>query len=615
MMDLTPLEVRKKKGDFRRQIRGYDPESVDDFLDLAADRLEAVVRENLALAEKAGRLEEQVKEYREREKALTEALVSAQQMRAEVRAQAAREADQARSEAASEVEAARREARAALEDARQKAERELAEARQRVAEETTQLSARLSQMKERETAAIARLRTRRAELLRSYRSLLDREFNELEAVARSVEQLEDSEASGDEVGDDELSADTAALLEATAATLSAAGFAGLEDEFLALEDPNADDSDDPAGDEETAAPIEAVAENDAAGEALILDEVEETDVADLLREAVVEADVPVGALSSAAPADPVQAEDDVAELILADAEGPAAADLVLDEVEGDDVSWLEELTADVPAAVMPETEAPAAKPAWAQTDIAPDLSDEDFINDIISQAGVSPQMAGAAPPPPAAASSGDFEDLLLDDDVDDLDALAARLEEGPVEAAPALDGGAEASAVAAALDDTDVLFEDDAGPDGEVAEVAAGEELAGSVDESSFDAMFEAGEEEAAEFDFDKALARATGVSAQTAARGKENAKPARETFDLGVEFDGGPSPLELGRNGAGAFSVDDFTVRPNGGAFQPAGRSSDLTLRPLSPQEEAPDLPLESRNPEDDRGDDMFTSMFSGRR
>jgi DivIVA domain-containing protein len=40
MIDLTPLEVRQKKGDFRRAVRGYDPELVNDFLDLVADRRE-----------------------------------------------------------------------------------------------------------------------------------------------------------------------------------------------------------------------------------------------------------------------------------------------------------------------------------------------------------------------------------------------------------------------------------------------------------------------------------------------------------------------------------------------------------------------------------------------
>ncbi len=32
MIDLTPLDVRKKRGDFRRGLRGYDPEEVDHFL-------------------------------------------------------------------------------------------------------------------------------------------------------------------------------------------------------------------------------------------------------------------------------------------------------------------------------------------------------------------------------------------------------------------------------------------------------------------------------------------------------------------------------------------------------------------------------------------------------
>ena len=36
MIDLTPLEVRKKKGDFRRSMRGYEQQAVDDFIDLVA---------------------------------------------------------------------------------------------------------------------------------------------------------------------------------------------------------------------------------------------------------------------------------------------------------------------------------------------------------------------------------------------------------------------------------------------------------------------------------------------------------------------------------------------------------------------------------------------------
>jgi hypothetical protein len=76
-------------------MRGYDPALVDDFLDLVADRLDELVRENLALSERVGRQDQQVAEYRERERALTEALVTAQEMREEMRRQTSREAEAA----------------------------------------------------------------------------------------------------------------------------------------------------------------------------------------------------------------------------------------------------------------------------------------------------------------------------------------------------------------------------------------------------------------------------------------------------------------------------------------------------------------------------------------
>ena len=105
MIDLTPLEVRKKREDFRRALRGYEPADVDNFLELVADRLEQLVKENLTLAERVARLEAEVGEYRERERALTDALVTAQEMREELRRQAAKDAELLRREA--EAEAAR----------------------------------------------------------------------------------------------------------------------------------------------------------------------------------------------------------------------------------------------------------------------------------------------------------------------------------------------------------------------------------------------------------------------------------------------------------------------------------------------------------------------------
>ena len=90
MIDLTPLDVRKKKGDFAKSMRGYEPGPVDHFLDLVAERMEELVRENLGLKERYAQASETLAGYRDRERALNEALVTAQQMREEMRAQAAR---------------------------------------------------------------------------------------------------------------------------------------------------------------------------------------------------------------------------------------------------------------------------------------------------------------------------------------------------------------------------------------------------------------------------------------------------------------------------------------------------------------------------------------------
>ncbi|MGH7469205.1 MAG: DivIVA domain-containing protein [Longimicrobiales bacterium] len=154
MIDLTPLEVRKKKGDFRKIMRGYDPGQVDDFLDLVADRLEQLVRDNIANAERVIVIEAQVSDFRERERALTEALVTAQEMREEIRKQVAKEA-----------ELARREAEQAAEHIRSTA----------------------VLVRQREEEAIRRLRARQMQLLQSYRSFLERELAELGVMAETLE--------------------------------------------------------------------------------------------------------------------------------------------------------------------------------------------------------------------------------------------------------------------------------------------------------------------------------------------------------------------------------------------------------------------------------------------
>src|ERR1700691_610444 len=87
---LTALDVRRY--DFGRALRGYDPERVDQFRDQVAEELERLARINQDLDQKARSFHEQLRAFRDRDKALNEALVSAQQMRQDVREHAEREA-------------------------------------------------------------------------------------------------------------------------------------------------------------------------------------------------------------------------------------------------------------------------------------------------------------------------------------------------------------------------------------------------------------------------------------------------------------------------------------------------------------------------------------------
>src|SRR5206468_3071573 len=80
------------KQEFRRSLRGYEPLGVEDFRVRVADELERILREKSVLEERLAALGEQVAVYRERERAMNEALVAAQQLREETRAAAQREA-------------------------------------------------------------------------------------------------------------------------------------------------------------------------------------------------------------------------------------------------------------------------------------------------------------------------------------------------------------------------------------------------------------------------------------------------------------------------------------------------------------------------------------------
>jgi len=110
---LTPVDVRRF--DFGSALRGYDKTRVEQFRAQVIEELERITRVNMELESKARGFHEQLKAFRDRDKALNEALVSAQQIRAETREQAEREAHlilrEARADSEKMVEEARAEIR------------------------------------------------------------------------------------------------------------------------------------------------------------------------------------------------------------------------------------------------------------------------------------------------------------------------------------------------------------------------------------------------------------------------------------------------------------------------------------------------------------------------
>jgi DivIVA domain-containing protein len=99
---LTPLDIRRY--DFGSALRGYDKTRVDQFREQVANEVERLVRQTQELESKARGFHEQLRAFRERDKAINEALISAQQLRAEVREQADREAQLILREARAESE-------------------------------------------------------------------------------------------------------------------------------------------------------------------------------------------------------------------------------------------------------------------------------------------------------------------------------------------------------------------------------------------------------------------------------------------------------------------------------------------------------------------------------
>lgn len=90
-MQLTPLEITQRE--FRKVLRGYDPEEVRHFIESVADEVESLLKDNAARRERIAELEDRVRALEGQEESLRNTLVTAQRMTEEIKANAKREAD------------------------------------------------------------------------------------------------------------------------------------------------------------------------------------------------------------------------------------------------------------------------------------------------------------------------------------------------------------------------------------------------------------------------------------------------------------------------------------------------------------------------------------------
>lgn len=99
---LTPNEVRGQQ--FGTSFRGFDRMEVESFRDRVAEELDRLLRERIQLDERTRNAQEQLRAFRERERAMNDALIAAQQLRAEAKQAAEREGEVVIREARAEGE-------------------------------------------------------------------------------------------------------------------------------------------------------------------------------------------------------------------------------------------------------------------------------------------------------------------------------------------------------------------------------------------------------------------------------------------------------------------------------------------------------------------------------
>lgn len=152
-MQISPLDIRKMP--FKRTFQGFDPDAVQNFLDMVAGEYEAVIRQNSEYATQIKNLEQRLEGYLKIERMLNETLITAQKATDEARVNAQKEAE------------------LILKDASLRADRYEDEARQRVHSMESEL---------------VTLRNQRDSFLARFKAMLTTQLNLLEIISGDLRQ-------------------------------------------------------------------------------------------------------------------------------------------------------------------------------------------------------------------------------------------------------------------------------------------------------------------------------------------------------------------------------------------------------------------------------------------
>lgn len=90
-MKITAMEITNKE--FKRTIRGYSPDEVDEFLDKIAEDYENVYKENSTLKEKLSNIEDKIDHYNKMESTIQNTLLLAQNAAEQARENAKKESE------------------------------------------------------------------------------------------------------------------------------------------------------------------------------------------------------------------------------------------------------------------------------------------------------------------------------------------------------------------------------------------------------------------------------------------------------------------------------------------------------------------------------------------